>query len=1137
MRTQLPLVALLILTILIAVIFYFRTDGFVDLSASDPNIIHSNFVRTQQKNYNPVGISLIAANNQGALGDSADAIMGTTGTNTTFPLNDGKTGLFAKIKKCEAVTTADCSAFDDPSFQTDCGICLDLGKNSEQKTSTGGLVLLPGDRTYAKSVTKKGGIPDYQATVGSCPANRLVSSKAECLLAKRKIECENKGSYDLKDCSQCYSDQSYTIVDSDPKSGIVAGTGTLNVVGKGTLSYTETGFSSKSGITLSSTPYAINLQGPETTRLSITVTSPSGSTGSLGGYLSGNTATGEFIMDLYRLVLTDTTTGRKPRTVKTVTVNGNSVTSMAPGFGQTQMTLVLPMPFTFVDPDTQEATVCKDSPFVTKQASSEFLNSDPCYKKGSGPGKFSLECLQALFLSNGCVAEGKAYPGTAGTASALMGNSNGTFRSLSDIADVIYANAVASSTGVSEDGVKLSVPDWSKASVFCTGKAITSPCDTGSKTSGPLSTDCLTYLWNNGGGRKNAAGVVNPSEATYSIISMASSMFTTQREARFCQAKGTLSPLDENGTPNAEALTYWKSKGGYDAVKAEMKKIHEMANTPGISDGDRLPYLQKCYGLTKLAAPVLAPSLPKMPSASSDQEFEVTRNRIAGYVDITSQDYSMSFDMIIRGISGDWSNIVHVTSGENCCAPGNRTPGIWLWPGETRLHLRLGDSKEGNWGIDTDALPLNKKINVNLSTSGRQVTITLNARRYTGTQPGERPTGQGFIVYMADPWYYNANVKLFNFKYVMGGTPVNILPSGIMTAPVVVPLINLELQKDLSGAGSSGAYRSPIEIRGQCPFVSVKERTGIYFNGSIANYIFFNYSAWQRWTACWWFYSTDAPYYTMASITNPSFTDPRFQSDTYGGGLRHIIAMPNHWTNVPTDKKIDTVGKWNHVAYTYDAFSLKSDMYVNGEYHSSVQGTAPMRMPTDGSPLNFIIGRSGDNGRGFNGLVSEFKFFDRVLNAGQIKKIAEVPAYNKYYCSQFDDHAPDNIQCFIGGMTNDIMKQKCDNDPNCRGYNFFIDAGKNFSGCLKTKTNITNANPTVLNMCAKSQGTGGNNGTVTCEHYCRGPGGGKPWNGELPQSWNGATCAGSLNNPAIGCNAGSQYGITCLCKATGTGWN
>jgi len=64
----------------------------------------------------------------------------------------------------------------------------------------------------------------------------------------------------------------------------------------------------------------------------------------------------------------------------------------------------------------------------------------------------------------------------------------------------------------------------------------------------------------------------------------------------------------------------------------------------------------------------------------------------------------------------------------------------------------------------------------------------------------------------------------------------------------------------------------------------------------------------------------------------------------------------------------------------------------------------------------------------------------------------------------------------------------------------------------------------------------GNNGTVSCETYCRGTNGG-PWNGELPRSWNGAKCIGAPNNPGLGCNSGLNRALTCTCKKTGTGWN
>ena len=63
----------------------------------------------------------------------------------------------------------------------------------------------------------------------------------------------------------------------------------------------------------------------------------------------------------------------------------------------------------------------------------------------------------------------------------------------------------------------------------------------------------------------------------------------------------------------------------------------------------------------------------------------------------------------------------------------------------------------------------------------------------------------------------------------------------------------------------------------------------------------------------------------------------------------------------------------------------------------------------------------------------------------------------------------------------------------------------------------------------------GDNGSVSCDRYCGGIYG-RPWNGELPQSWNGAKCVGYA--PDIGgCyNTFSRPGAGCVCEPTGTGW-
>ena len=64
----------------------------------------------------------------------------------------------------------------------------------------------------------------------------------------------------------------------------------------------------------------------------------------------------------------------------------------------------------------------------------------------------------------------------------------------------------------------------------------------------------------------------------------------------------------------------------------------------------------------------------------------------------------------------------------------------------------------------------------------------------------------------------------------------------------------------------------------------------------------------------------------------------------------------------------------------------------------------------------------------------------------------------------------------------------------------------------------------------------GDNGTVSCNRYCRGLYGG-PWNGELPREWNGAKCAGY--DPRIGgcdVNFPRYSGAGCICEKDGKGW-
>ena len=571
-----------------------------------------------------------------------------------YPLEGDKSGLYADIQMCERVTTTDCSIFDNENFAKKCGICMDFGKNSMGKPATGGLTLIEKDKKYYKDNHTGDGIPNYVPTVGSCPAKRMVSNKSECLRLKKQIECEKNSTFNSPNgCSLCYSDSSYHIVDPKEQPGLFVGAGTLYIVGAGILTFSEVGQSDKRKVNLSklTNPFRVELMGPEMTNITLDlkklpVAAPYDPTYTydvddviffngnvynmveganapgyapdrvddklwqlemkeqeyvepppayIAGVLTGTTGnSGTFTFDLFRLILTDTISGRKPRTGGPVTLKPGDadeveVTKMVPSQGKKNMKMIARSPFTFLDTTTDEAAMCPSSPFVTKQASAEFLQADPCYRKGMGPGKFSLECLQNIFLTNGCEESGKGYPTTAGQANAVMFNSSGTPLTLSQVSDLIYTYAVASSTGVSSEGKKLNIKEWSDASVFCTGKAITSPCDTETKQSGPLSKECIIYLWDNQGDNKELA--------TSYASSLSRSLFGKGNTPRFCNRSGTLSPLTESGKENLQNINFWMKQGGVNSLKSKMSQIHTDANSSVIPEKVKAEKIRQCYGL------------------------------------------------------------------------------------------------------------------------------------------------------------------------------------------------------------------------------------------------------------------------------------------------------------------------------------------------------------------------------------------------------------------------------------------------------------------------------------------------------------------------------------------------------------
>jgi hypothetical protein len=171
------------------------------------------------------------------------------------------------------------------------------------------------------------------------------------------------------------------------------------------------------------------------------------------------------------------------------------------------------------------------------------------------------------------------------------------------------------------------------------------------------------------------------------------------------------------------------------------------------------------------ANPILCPSLPMNP--------KIQRGNKIGEITGTTQKYILTFDLTPLGIVGGWSNILHCTyTGKDCCGVDNRAPGVWFVPGGTGLHIRMGDTTDGNWGLDSSApLPMNVTCRVQIRCTDNHPKITIGSAdtwesnrfwpSYDLVQPTSRPNpaGRPLIVYAGDPWYPPANATIANLVY------------------------------------------------------------------------------------------------------------------------------------------------------------------------------------------------------------------------------------------------------------------------------------------------------------------------------------------------------------------------------------
>jgi hypothetical protein len=515
-------------------------------------------------------------------------IVGSTEAQQSQQINipDGPSVSAARAAACEAVTSTNCAAFDDPTFAAHCGISFDKkGTDSKGRPHMGGMYYRPGTTR------------PFLATAD--PA-KFVTTKAACIKLGEEIGCEEKQTFETTNCAQCSSTGRFTRIDpATPRL-----TPELRLQGKGTL--TLAGKTYELNPTQTTTVPLTNMKEADTLALSVT---GSAIDCYIAGYLKADTAAGPYKVDINGLISTDTLTGYKPRQGGSQRVDDMNCVILRPANGSATMTLSGLLPYTFISVSEADAANCDNGPFITQAASAAFLESDPCYKKGAEPGKYSTECLRQKFVQVGGTTRGEGYPSTDEKARKLLFKADGSARTLGELSDYLYDMAIVASTGRNRQGTMVPREEWHAASMFMLAVPVLTPCgpNPGSQP-GPLARECLKFLYDN-------AGKGTEVGATYSMDSTYASGQT------YCKPGAPLDPTTDAGLQRGRAA------GNLAAVKNLYDSTHRLANDNSAAIDARRQAIKDCYGVEP--GPTLGLTTPSAPTCA---KWRITTG---GYEDAT----------------------------------------------------------------------------------------------------------------------------------------------------------------------------------------------------------------------------------------------------------------------------------------------------------------------------------------------------------------------------------------------------------------------------------------------------------------------------------------------------------------------
>jgi len=537
-------ITVLILIILILIVYNQNKENF--------NVLQT----TNDCNTNPYDPKCLLLNVTKQSNDTVSGVAKVLDTPVLEPFeNDtdiNTADLTILVDKCEKtlIPKDQCNVFDDTFFATNCGISFDPnGKDHNDNPHQGGLYI--NDKTSRAPFT-------YQPTSGKAAFGTFAITKDNCNIVKEKVDCENLKSVTSKNCNQCYFTKEYIRVDPGnkklPSTIFLYGQGAIDISGDSTL---------QSNLN-SSTPVDIKI--PSTGEGSVFKIKVTGNEPYIFGFLQSNTLT----LDIINLITDDSDDYEID---ETKSFKGINLSQIIPQ--DTDIIFNIMIPFSFLQTGDVNSQPC-NGPVLTMEDSIQFLQSDPCFDG------VSLECIQDRWLHLGGTRSGKGFPKDEIALTTILSKYGSDIDTLTRNLSIEMKKA---KTGL-YNGKSLDISTWNTISMWATGEARDTPCD----GSGPLSKECLSYLYLNKGAGKRIKSTYNTTGANCKI--------PENSNIQYCKTGTSLDPTTEDG------FNIIKNYKTIADVKNIYNLVYESANAPGPINNFKKYAMDLCYGVNVTPTPM-----------------------------------------------------------------------------------------------------------------------------------------------------------------------------------------------------------------------------------------------------------------------------------------------------------------------------------------------------------------------------------------------------------------------------------------------------------------------------------------------------------------------------------------------------